>query len=224
VDLLGALALDNKMNDDLRDKYVDELNGRLGALFFKILRFHGEDELSVEKEFQTSPEIKPGMGKAAIALARVRFYSKKIAKEIYLDARTMFTFKRAAIDTHVAGQKIPKLVWGPVDRANRNKLMNEIIPFLNKYATDVLPKVASDADRDGAGRDFWVDNVVKKAISIRKERIWGQKVATATYAGMGVVAFFAPGIDIVGAVAGHVNGTIDASANLYTTIWLTTES
>lgn len=223
VELLAALQLDTKLPDQVRDGYVDRLNGRLGALFFKVLRFHGEDPLKIEEDFRRSSDIKQGMNKLQIGVARTKFYMTKIFKEFALDVRTLVTFKRAAIDSTIAGKQVPSIVWGPVDRARRNQLMTEIIPSLNRYATEILPQVQSDKDRLGAGRDFWVEKVLEKSILIRQDRVWGQKAATVTYIGLAGIGFFAPLIDIVGMANGfqRTDVTLDMSANAYFTIWMT---
>lgn len=194
VDLYLALLKDTSIPYEEWSDYVVRLDGALDSVLFSIIRYHGEDK--IDRDSRTVPPHKVVKG---------------VFKEMLLDAKNLFSLRRSADG---------ELVYGPFDRARRNKLSMIYLAKLNEF----IGKGLSHLDKEEPARLMLQERMPEMAqmgIDIRKNRIMAQWTTATTYFGFALWGFFLPHIDAIGLMAGRSEMSLDFSADIYAAFWTT---
>jgi hypothetical protein len=111
----------------------------------------------------------------------------------------------------------PETLWGPIERMNRNELVERTIVRIQQYGTEVLPQL------DGKVKNYaaktWYDNWLDVTLRLREKRLESQRFTGMFYLGLAVYGLLAPHIDIVGPFTGYNDNTLFASSLIYLSAW-----
>ncbi|MFN8791445.1 MAG: hypothetical protein ACK5Y2_08330 [Bdellovibrionales bacterium] len=222
LSLISVIYQDSKLSESQKFDLTNDVAAELGTVLLTVLRQQGLDKVDQDKLLKRLSEM------ATLE------HAKLFLQEFVFDATLLMRSRSAEFQDKADAQKLapgatPTLrdrqskyvyVWNLEERANRQKLSQEMLERLQDYAREVYPKLA-DGKLESADRGSWAEHSLDIGLRLREARLRAEKATAATYLGFALWGLMAPHVDMVGLIAGRDGFSLFMSGVMYASFWTT---